>query len=213
MSRANYGSGKFEFVDLNDILPGVPVKTERIGSSTAGRLFRARASRGAARSSEFHGVQINGHHVVLVGPASRQTTGPTLMACTEYIMLTDLIGRDKSKDRRERQFHGRMHCLFDWFSFLIVVVVCEPIPVVGCDHSISLIPVQDDFGRTDVPSSRLAKQHSVQIADGGNVSTVRSTMQGANNLPTTVSFQITTFCLDTGNSHSGEIFQKKQLTP
>jgi hypothetical protein len=66
-----------------------------------------------------------------LGPHPGRPRPPTLMACTEYIMFTDLIGCDKSKDRRERQFHGRMHCLFDWFSFLIVVVVCEPIPVVG----------------------------------------------------------------------------------
>jgi hypothetical protein len=30
MSRANYGSGKFEFVVLNDILPGVPGLREMI---------------------------------------------------------------------------------------------------------------------------------------------------------------------------------------
>jgi hypothetical protein len=122
---------------------------------------------------------------------------PTPVARTEYILFTDHIGCDKGEDRRERQFHGRMHCLFDWFSFLMVVVVCEPVfgATITCCSQLTRRLCLDGCSRLATGQNH----PSVQIADGGNVSTVRSTMQMAYNLPTTVSFQLTTFCLDTGN--------------
>jgi hypothetical protein len=73
MSRANYGSGKFEFVVLNDILPGVP--GENAAKKWAG-LQDGRA-RAVALSRWFVKLQVSDYkHVQTPDPLPFMVVGP-----------------------------------------------------------------------------------------------------------------------------------------